>query len=310
MNRDVPLIIVNPASGGGSGSRDWNRAVSTIQSHFGPFDRIFTESPGHAFRIAREESLGGRRFLIAFGGDGTISEVARGILSTEADTELGVFPHGTGSDFVRSLELPSRLADAATSLSDGRTVRMDVGSVTYRAANGDTESRHFINSSSFGLSGEVTQNTNSSSKSLGGLISFASSTVKTAFTFDHPDVFLEIDDEPARRLPITTVCFNNGRFFGGGMKIAPEASMVDGQLDLIVVRKLPFRRILAQGPRLYAGAHLSLPEVHHQLAATVRAWPVDSHVEVPLEVDGESPGTLPANFGIRPMALRVRIPNC
>jgi diacylglycerol kinase (ATP) len=309
MNRDVPLVIINPASGGGSGSRDWGRAVSTIRSHFGPFDCTFTESPGHAFRIAREESLAGRRFLIAFGGDGTISEVARGILSTETDTELGVFPHGTGSDFIRSLELPSRLADAAASLGDGRTVRMDVGNVTYRAPNGNTESRHFINSSSFGLSGEVTESTNRSSKSLGGLISFASSTVKTAFTFVHPDVFLEVDDEPARRLPITTVCFNNGRFFGGGMKIAPEASMVDGQLDLIVVRKLPFSKILAQGPRLYAGTHLSLPEVHHRLATTARAWPVDSDVDVLLEVDGESPGTLPASFEIRPMALRVRIPS-
>jgi diacylglycerol kinase family enzyme len=186
---------------------------------------------------------------------------------------------------------------------------MEVGNVTYRAPNGDTESRHFINSSSFGLSGEVTESTNRSSKSLGGLISFASSTVKTAFTFDHPDVFLEVDDEPAVRLPITTVCFNNGRFFGGGMKIAPEASMVDGRLDLIVVRKLPFSKILAQGPRLYAGAHLALPEVHHRLATTARAWPVDSDVDVLLEVDGESPGTLPANFEICPMALRVRIPS-
>jgi YegS/Rv2252/BmrU family lipid kinase len=253
--------------------------------------------------------MAGRRFIIAFGGDGTISEVARGILSAETDTELGVLPHGTGSDFVRSLELPSRLGDAAATLSEGRTVWMDVGNVSFRTSKGDTETRDFINSSSFGLSGDVTESTNRSSKSLGGFVSFASSTIKSAFTFDHPDVFLEVDDEPARRLPITTVCFNNGRYFGGGMKIAPDASMVDGRLDLIVVRKLSFGKILAQGPRLYAGAHLSLPEVHHRLATTARAWPAGSDVDVLLEVDGESPGTLPAQFQIRPKALRVRIPN-
>jgi YegS/Rv2252/BmrU family lipid kinase len=309
MSLNAPLVIINPAAGGGSGRRDWGRAVAAIRSRLGPFNCTFTEAPGDATRIAKEESLAGRSFLIAFGGDGTISEVARGILDTDNDTELGVLPHGTGSDFARSLNLPSRFAEAAASLHQGRTVRIDVGKVDYRATNGDDESRFFINSSSFGLSGEVAESTNRSSKSLGGLISFASSTVKKAFTFDHPDVYLEVDDEPARRLPITTVCINNGRFFGGGMKIAPAASFVDGRLDLIVVRKLPFHRILAQGPRLYAGAHLMLPEVHHRLATKARAWPADPGVQVHLEADGECPGTLPARFEICPKALRVRIPD-
>jgi YegS/Rv2252/BmrU family lipid kinase len=309
MNPNVPLVIINPAAGGGSGVRDWGRAVATVRSHLGPFACTFTESPGDAARIAQEESLAGRRFLVAFGGDGTISEIARGILNAQTDTELGVLPHGTGSDFVRSLEIPSRLGDAASSIRDGRTVRIDVGKVTYRAPQGASESRYFINSSSFGLSGEVTENTNRSSKSLGGLISFASSTVKTAFTYDHPDVYLEVDDEPALRISITTVCCNNGRFFGGGMKIAPEASMVDGRLDLVVVRKLAFSKILAQGPRLYAGAHLALPEVHHRLVAKASAWPVDPHAEVYVEVDGESPGRLPARFETCPKALRVRLPS-
>jgi YegS/Rv2252/BmrU family lipid kinase len=308
MDPNAPLVIINPAAGGGSGERDWGSAVSTIRSQLGPFQRAFTESPGHATQIAREESLNGRRLLIAFGGDGTISEIARGILDTQADTELGVLPHGTGSDFVRSLEIPSRLADAARSIRDGRTVRMDVGKVTYRTPQGTSESRYYINSSSFGLSGEVAENTNRSSKSLGGLISFASSTLKTAFTYDPPDVYLELDDEPARRVPITTVCCNNGRFFGGGMKIAPDASMLDGRLDLVIVRKLPFRKILAQGPRLYAGAHMALPEVHHRLVSKASAWSADPNEEVHLEVDGESPGQLPARFEACPKALFVRVP--
>jgi diacylglycerol kinase family enzyme len=93
------------------------------------------------------------------------------------------------------------------------------------------------------------------------------------------------------------------------MKIAPDASMVDGRLDLVVVRKLPFRRILAQGPRLYAGAHMALPEVHHRLVSVAQAWPVDPGAEVHLEVDGESPGKLPARFEACPTALLVRVPS-
>jgi diacylglycerol kinase family enzyme len=140
------------------------------------------------------------------------------------------------------------------------------------------------------------------------MLSFASSTVKTAFEYDPPDVFIEIDDEPARRLPITTVTFNNGRYLGGGMKMAPEARLADGKLDMVVVKKLPFHRLITQGPRLYAGAHLGLPEVHHRRARSIKAWPVDPEVRVSIEVDGESPGRLPATFGVCTKALRIRVP--
>jgi YegS/Rv2252/BmrU family lipid kinase len=308
MTRKIPLIIINPTAGGGSGGRDWERAVASIRTHFGHFTCTFTEASGDAARIAEEESRAGRQFIIAFGGDGTISEVARGILESGADAELGVLPHGTGSDFIRTLKTPTRLADAARSLREGHRVRIDVGEVTYHISSGESQSRYFINSASFGLSGEVTKRTNRSSKRFGGLISFASSTMKTAFAFEHPHVYLEVDDEPSRRLPVTTVCINNGCYFGGGMKIAPEASLVDGRLDLIVVRKLSFFNIVTKGPRLYGGAHLGLPEVHHQLATSARAWPVNPNDKVLLEVDGESPGELPASFEVRPKALLVRVP--
>lgn len=308
MTPNVPLIIVNPAAGGGSGGRDWRRAVSKVRSHLGPFACAFTDSSGDASQIAEREARAGRVFLIAFGGDGTVSEVAGGILQSGCDAELGVLPHGTGADFIRSLQVPARLTDAARSLREGRSIRIDVGKVSFAASDGSEKSRYFVNSASFGLSGEVTQTTNRSSKAFGGLISFASSTVSTAFHYNPPDVFIEVDDEPVRRIPITTVSFNNGRYFGGGMKIAPEASFVDGQLDMIVIRKLSFLKILTQGPRLYAGAHLALPEVHHRRATSARAWAVDPKIRIPLEVDGESPGLLPARFEICPKALRVRVP--
>ena len=307
MNRRLPLVIINPAAGGASAGRDWTGAAAALQHHIGPFECLFTHSSGDATHFAEEESRAGRRLLIAFGGDGTISEIANGIVRSGAPCELGILPHGTGSDFRRSLEIPSRLADAARVLRNGRSLRMDVGKVNYQVSEGNTDSRYFVNSASFGLSGEVAENTNRSSKTLGGMLSFASSTVEAAVKFAPPDVLLELEDEPARRIPVTTICLNNGRFFGGGMKIAPEASLVDGRLDVIVVEKLSVLEILSKGPLLYAGAHLGLPEVHHQRTRVARAWPRDSKVRIPLEVDGESPGTLPARFEVCPRALRVRV---
>lgn len=308
MNRNLPLIIVNPAAGGGSAGREWTRSAAQILNHFGPFETAFTRGSGDATQIAERESRTGRRLIIAFGGDGTISEVAGGILLGGSSSELGVLPRGTGSDFHRSLELPSRLADAAHALRNSRSVSIDVGRAIVESKKGNTESHYFVNSASFGLSGEVADRTNRSSKAWGGMIAFASRTVRSAFTYDPPDVYLQVEDEPERRSPITMVCLNNGRFFGGGMKIAPSASLVDGRLDLVVVRKLSFAQILAKGPLLYAGAHLGLPEVEHRTARHAQARPTDSRLRIPVEIDGECLGFLPARFEVCPQALLLRVP--
>jgi YegS/Rv2252/BmrU family lipid kinase len=308
MKENLPLVIVNPAAGGGSAGRDWTSSAAKILGHFGPFETSFTRQSGDAAQIAESQSRAGRRLLIAFGGDGTISEVARGIVLSGTTSELGVLPRGTGSDFGRSLELPSRLIDAAHALRNSRTLAIDVGRVAFESRTGQTETRTFVNSASFGLSGEVAEATNRSFKALGGKIAFASRTVKSAFRFDPPDVYLQVEDESPRRTSITMVCLNNGRFFGGGMNIAPHASLVDGRLDLVVVRKLSFIKILTKGPLLYTGAHLGLPEVDHRTATSVRARPLNSSLQIPIEIDGESPGFLPAHFEICPKALRLRVP--
>ncbi|MFQ5790998.1 MAG: diacylglycerol/lipid kinase family protein [Acidobacteriota bacterium] len=308
MKMSLPLVIINPAAGGGRAGRDWAQAAPGLRYHFGPFACAFTQSSGDAARIAEEEARRGRRLLIAFGGDGTISEIAGGILRSRAPTELGFLPHGTGADSLRSLGIPCRLSDAAQVLRNARSRRMDVGQVWYTTPRGTTESRYFFNSASFGLSGAVAERANRSSKALGGRFTFAYNTVKMAWTYQPADIWLELDGGPPRRLFVTTVSFNNGRYFGGGMHIAPKASLVDGRLDAIVIRRLPFMRILTQGPRLYAGAHLGLPEVHHQKVLSAKAWPSHSANRLCLEVDGESPGALPARFGVCAGALRVRVP--
>ena len=99
-------------SRGGAGSKDWPFAATALHSHFGPFERHFTTGPGEASLVAQSEAESGRRLLLTFGGDGTISETARGIIASKTNCELGVLPHGTGGDFVRSLSIPKRFADA------------------------------------------------------------------------------------------------------------------------------------------------------------------------------------------------------
>ncbi|HWF88754.1 MAG TPA: acylglycerol kinase family protein, partial [Pyrinomonadaceae bacterium] len=116
----MPVVIVNPSSAGGTTADAWPQIASDLRSQFGAFRVVFTEHRGDAAALAVEAARKGAKLVIACGGDGTISEVANGILSSGKDVELGILPSGTGGDFRRTLEIPSRTRDAAKILRTGR----------------------------------------------------------------------------------------------------------------------------------------------------------------------------------------------
>jgi len=241
--------------------------------------------------------------IIACGGDGTISEVANGILSSGKDAELGVLPSGTGGDFRRTLEIPSRTRDAARILRIGRTVRIDVGRVSYVDHNGSETTRYFVGVASCGMSTRVIERVKSDG------ISFANALLKTAMHNEPVRLVIQLDDSHERHLVVSNLCIANARYFGGGMKIAPEAKLTDGKFDVIGVGDLSAVKIFTSAPRVYTGSHLSMDEVSHALARKISLRPADRATGIALEVDGELPGSLPATFQIIPEALRVRVNN-
>src|SRR5205085_6551035 len=145
----LPLIIVNPASAGGATAEAWPGVASEVRRHFGPFEVAFTKKGGEAVEISEREARAGRAFIVACGGDGTVNEVANGILRAGARAELGVLPGGTGGDFRRTLKIPTRTADAARLLREGTTRTIDAGRVTFANDDGAEESRFFLNVASF-----------------------------------------------------------------------------------------------------------------------------------------------------------------
>src|SRR5947209_2281124 len=151
----LPLIIVNPASAGGATGAAWPGLASEVRRHFGPFEVAFTRRGGEAEEIAEREARAGRALVVACGGDGTINEVVNGILRAGARAELGVLPSGTGSDFRRTLKIPTRAADAARHLRDGETRVLDAGRVHFTSEGGEEETRFFLNVASFGMGGDV-----------------------------------------------------------------------------------------------------------------------------------------------------------
>ena len=307
----LPLVIVNPASAGNSTRESWPAKASDLATHFGAFNCAFTEKPGDGRRLAESGAKEGRRLIIACGGDGTISEVANGILESGCDAELGILPSGTGGDFRRTLNIPTRTADAARLLRTGRTRRIDVGRVTYINHEGVEESRCFLGVASFGMSTEIIERVKVSgprSNRLAGKLSYTVAGAKTSFTSQGTSVLVQLDGGRERRLTVSNLCIANARYFGGGMKVAPLAKLDDGQFDIITIGDLGALKILRNAHKLYTGTHLEMEQVHHARARVVTARPARKNKEVAIEVDGELPGRLPATFEIMPKILRIRCP--
>jgi len=151
----LPLVIVNPASANGATQKNWPKIASDLRTHFGAFSVAFTKTIGDGRVLAAEAAKQGTKLIIACGGDGTISEVANGIIDAQQETELGVLPSGTGGDFRRSLELSNSVAATARALRDGRVRVIDVGRVTFVNDRGEREIRNFVNVASFGMSTAV-----------------------------------------------------------------------------------------------------------------------------------------------------------
>ena len=311
----LPLVIINPSSASGSTGEAWPRVASDLRSEFGPFQTAFTKHRGDAATLANDAARKGIKLIIACGGDGTVSEVANGILTSGKDAELGILPSGTGGDFRRTLEIPAQSRAAARVLREGRTRRIDVGRISFVDHNGAEAMRYFVGVASCGMSTKVIERVKAGGpdwlpantpKWLGGRISFGASLLQTAMRTEPTRLAVQLDDAHERYLLVVNLCVSNARYFGGGMKIAPEAKLTDGKFDVVGIGDLGAMKIFTSAPRVYTGSHLSMDEVSHALARKVTIRPAERGSEIALEVDGELPGRLPATFQNIPEALRVR----
>jgi YegS/Rv2252/BmrU family lipid kinase len=311
---ELPLIIVNPKSAGGATEGKWARIASDFRSNFGPFSVAFTKSQGDATKLALEGARAGRKFIVACGGDGTINEVVNGLMESRLDVELGILPSGTGGDFRRSIGMADNARHAATQLRTGITRAIDVGRVTFRTDSTST-SRHFINVSSFGLSAKVSVkmpekrflNWVPMPGPLRGKFKFALATLEELSGLRSRILKVRVDGGEEFLLSSVNICICNASFFGGGMKIAPDASISDGHFDIVNISEVGPLKVAANLPKLYSGTHGKMEEVSFFKARRIEFNLADSE-DLNIETDGEVSGRLPATFEIIPNALRLRLP--
>jgi YegS/Rv2252/BmrU family lipid kinase len=221
-----------------------------------------------------------------------------------AGVELAVIARGTGWDFARSLGLPHKVDDAVAVALGGRTRAIDLGRVTYQPWAGGEAQAWFANVASAGMSGAIAQRANDTSKALGGKVSYVWATFAVFARWSNTEVTVTVDDE-GRTARMHDVVVANGPYFGGGMKICPDADPSDGVLDVLLIGDLTKRDLLVTLPKTFRGKHLPHPKAELLRGTAVT---VDAPEPLPIQLDGEQPGTTPARFELVPEAVRLRVP--
>jgi YegS/Rv2252/BmrU family lipid kinase len=294
-------FLVNPASANGSTGKRWPELYRRAQELGLSGDVVLSERPGQLTELARE-AAGSHRLLVVVGGDGTLNEVVNGVAGLDA--ELAVLPAGTGQDFGRTHGIPTGFDDAVRVALEGTARALDLGRATYRAGSGEDAERFFANVGSAGMSGSVARRANSMSKRLGGRATFFYALLREFLAWRNTEVTVTLDDAE-RRGRMHDVIVANGRWHGGGMKLAPDASPDDGLFDVVLIGDVTKLDFATTAPKLYSGRHVSHPRVEVLRSSTVA---VDAAAPLPIEVEGEPVGTTPARFEVVPGALRVRTP--
>ena len=298
------VFLVNPASANGSTGRRWPELARRAALTGLEGTTLFSEQQGHLAELAREAALGGARLLVVVGGDGSVNEVANGLAGLEEPPELAIVPRGTGWDFVRTFGIPRNVEEAARVALDGDVREVDLGRVAYRGWDGVERTSMFANVASAGMSGAIAKRANETSKALGGKASYLWATLAVFSRWRASEVELEVDDE-RRSGRMFDVVVANGRFFGGGMKICPDSEPDDGLLDVLTIGDVTKRDLATTMPKIYRGTHLPHPKAELLRGAAVTISSVDT---LPIELDGEQPGTTPVRIDVLPRALRLRVP--
>ena len=240
---------------------------------------------------------------MAVGGDGTVNEVVNGIAGVEG-VELAVVHRGTGGDFVRTFGIPHKLEGALEVARSGTAREIDLGQATFHTWAGPEGKSWFANAASAGMSGAVAKRVNETGKAFGGKASYAWSTLAVFAGWRNTQITVTVDDE-TRTGPMYDVIVANGRYLGGGMKITPDAEPDDSLFDVLLIGDISKRDLVLTLPKIYRGTHLPHPKAELLRGANVT---IETPIPLPVQLDGEQPGTTPATFEVVPKALRLRVP--
>jgi diacylglycerol kinase (ATP) len=303
-------FIVNPNAAMGAVSKEWPRIEALAKDRLGSFETLPTTAPGDAINLTRQALLEGTEIVVCIGGDGTLNEVVNGFMGEGSpirrDAVLAFIPMGTGCDFVKTVPIPRGANGVFDLILDSCSRAIDLGLLRYRDHLGRPGYRYFHNLTSFGLGGEVDKRVNRTTKALGGFVSFIWATLISLLIYDKKRVHLTVDNSLDQEVITWNIAVANGQYHGGGMRVAPDASVDDGLFHITVIGDLSLPQVFLNLPKLYNGKILEVKKVFTLTGKRIEAH---SDQQVLLDVDGEQPGQLPVSIQIVPGALNLVAPS-
>ncbi len=283
-------VILNPAAGRGAARRAESGVARAFRAQGWAVDIVRTEGPGHGQELAAQAARQGAKHIVAVGGDGTVHEVANGLLRSYSDAALGVVPMGSGNDFAKLTGVHGHdVASAVARLVTARSRRFDAGRVF---------DEWFVNSVGFGFGPAVVKARNANR--LRGFLSYLVPIVQTFFRFQPPVLDVAAPGFRERGyMMMVEVC--NGTTAGGNYRFAPDADPADGKLDVCLIRRVSLPRFLLAIPRVMLGTHVRMREVALIKTAklTIRApeEPLLVHVDGELREPGVNECTVELERG-------------
>ncbi|MDH4413302.1 MAG: diacylglycerol kinase family protein [Rhizobium sp.] len=284
-------VVRNPIAGGRAGQKRWPPLLAAFRQRFPDLEIHESRSSGDARRLAGELATGPYDLLVVAGGDGTISDVVDGVLtSSRPDMPLAFLPVGTGCDFVRNFALPADPAALADHIANAPLRRIDAGLLISRDAAGNEQRRHFANITSVGISGEIVDAVNAPGRPriLNGPLRFLVHSALAMLRYRPYDFEVLVDGMLVHQGRLALVAIANGGWFGGGMHITPDADITDGLFEVAVMREERVLGLLNLLGRLHSAGHVGHPLLSFHRARRVDIRPRDP-ARFPIEVDGEAP---------------------
>jgi diacylglycerol kinase (ATP) len=303
------FAIVNPRAASYRAGQKWRHIQQELSAAGFDVQGYFTERRHHASDLARDAAQRNSDIILSVGGDGTLNEIVNGLMSLGRTADqipaLGIVSVGTGSDFARTLGLTGGDRSQVHYLTRPAVRYCDLGLVRFSIGSQE-KLRYFVNVFDVGLGGSVVRIANFVPKNFGGFLTFLLSSLVGLATFKPPDLRIEIDGQHAASGSITIVGCANGRYFGGGMHIAPMARIDDGRFEILYVKDTNlFRFIHRVLIPVYEARHLGYERLYHRSARQIK---VTSRRVFTCDVDGEEEKADKVEISIRDRAVRVLTP--
>jgi len=289
-------FILNPVAGKGRSLKAMEKAAAVFDSRNAKYEIRRTEGPGDAIRLAEKTAKDGFDLVVSVGGDGTVCEVAQGILGK--DVAMGIIPGGTGNDYRRCLGIPKDPAAAARVLLDGRARAVDCMQVDEFIG---------LNISTVGFDSEVTRNAPKFARFKGA--SYFLSVLYSVPRYKSPDLSVTLDDGTVFFGPRFLVAAGNGTHYGGGIKVLPDSDPADGLLDLCIIDSVDLPKdYFTLFPKIIKGTYklANRSEIH---CLRVRSLTIESETPLALNIDGTLfENRYRVSIAVLPSALSVIAP--